>query len=135
MLLFASEDDFEKYADMEAPTNIDRLLGLASSWVRDAVRRAHFDTTPAGLPSDLEVEEALRDATCEQVLVWVQNGVEPGKTPERGPVSSSSIGDASLSYETASVAEARALAAIELAPTALAILDAADLTGGQPWVL
>lgn len=135
MLLFASSGDFEKYADMEAPTNIDRLLGLASSWVRDAVRRAQFDTTPAGLPSDPDVEDALRDATCEQVLVWVQNGVEPGKAPTRGAVSSSSIGDGSVSYETASVVEARALTATSIAPTALMILDSADLTGGQPWVV
>lgn len=135
MLLFASPSEFEKYADMEAPTNIHRLLGLASTWVRDAVRRAEFDTTPAGLPADPDVKDALRDATCEQVLVWVQNGVEPGKTPTRGAVSSSSIGDGSVSYETASVVEARATATTELASTALTILESADLVGGQPWVV
>lgn len=134
MLLFASPSEFEKYAGIEAPDNIDRLLGLASTWVRDAVRRAQFDVTPAGLPADPDVDDALRDATCEQVLVWAQNGVEPGKAPTRGVVSSSSIGDGSVSYETASVVEARALTATELAPTAVMILESADLIVGQPWV-
>ncbi|SDR76559.1 hypothetical protein [Corynebacterium timonense] len=135
MLLFATEDEFERYADMTAPDNVDRLLMLASSWVKEAVRRAQFDVSPAGLPTDPDVADALRDATCEQVLVWVQNGVEPGKHDTRGPVSSSSIGDASVSYETASVVESRAVAATELCPTALTILEGADLVGWQPWVL
>lgn len=133
MLYFANSADFEKYADMTAPDNADRLLRLASGWVKHAVRRAQFDVAPSGMPTDPDIVDALRDATCEQVLVWVQNGVEPGKVDRRGAVSSSSIGDGSVSFETASVVAARAEATTALCDTALTILEEADLVGWQPW--
>ena len=134
MRLFAKPADFEKYADMEPPENIDRLLRIASSWVTVAVRRATFDVDSAGNPSDPDVVEALRDATCEQVLVWVENDITPGKAQERGAVSSTSIGDASISYETNSVTAERELLANTLCDGAYMILDEAGLIGGQPWV-
>lgn len=133
MKLFATAGDYTDYAKDDPPANIDRLLMLASAWVRDVTKRARFDTTKDGDPRDENVKAALRDATCEQVLVWVQNGVEPGKQSDKGAVSSTSIGDASISYETDSVTAQRALAASSVAPTVLTILDAECLTEGQPW--
>lgn len=134
MKIFATAEDYTAYAKDDAPENIDRLLMLASGWVRDITKRARFATTKASDPKDEGIRAALRDATCEQVLVWVQNGVEPGKQPDKGAVSSTSIGDASISYETDSVVAQRALAASSLAPTALTILAAEGLAEGQPWV-
>lgn len=134
MRLFAKPADFEKYADMEPPENIDRLLRIASSWVTVAVRRATFDVDPAGNPSDPDVVEALRDATCEQALVWVENDITPGGVSDRGAVSSTNIGDASISYETSSVTAKRELLANVICDGAYMILDEAGLIGGQPWV-
>lgn len=134
MRLFAKPADFEKYADMEPPENIDRLLRTASAWVTVAVRRARFDVDTAGNPADPDVVEALRDATCEQVLVWVENDITPGKIADRGAVSSTSIGDASISYETASVTAEREVLANVICDGAYMILDEAGLIGGQPWV-
>lgn len=134
MKLFATDADYADWTRMPAPEDIDRLLTLASSWVRDAVKRASFPVDRDGNPTDETVVAALRDATCEQAYVWLANGIEPGKTQERGPVASSSIGDASITYETGSVAAERALLASALAPSALAILDSHDLVWGQPWV-
>lgn len=133
--LFAKTADFEKYADMEAPDNIERLLRVASAWVAVAVRRATFDVDSAGNPSDPDVVDALRDATCEQVLVWVENDITPGKVADRGAVSSTSIGDASISYETASVTAKREVLANVICDGAYMILDEAGLIGGQPWVM
>mgnify|MGYP001756467009 FL=1 len=96
MKIFATAEDYTAYAQDDAPENIDRLLKLASGWVRDVTKRARFDTTKDGEPKDKGIKAALRDATCEQVLVWVQNGVEPGKQPDKGAVSSTAIGDASI---------------------------------------
>lgn len=133
MNLFATPADYEAWTQSEAPDGIGRLLTLASSWVRDAVKRASFPVDRDGNPTDETVAAALRDATCEQAYVWHTNGIEPGKTQERGPVASSSIGDASITYETSSVSAERALLASALAPSALAILDGNDLVWGQPW--
>lgn len=135
MRLFAKTADFEKYADMEAPENIDRLLRVATAWVTVAIRRATFDVDSAGNPSDPDVVEALRDATCEQVLVWVENDLTPGAIADRGAVSSTSIGDASISYETTSVTASRQQVATTLCDGSYMILDEAGLIGGQPWVV
>ncbi len=134
MKLFATAEQYAEYAQQEAPANIDRLLRIASAWVQDTVKRARFTVTADGDPQDPHIAEALRDATCEQIYVWQENGVEPGHSPERGAVTSSSIGDASISYETDSVVRDRALIASSIAPTALTILDAAGLWEGHPWV-
>lgn len=134
MKLFATVEDYTTYTNDGAPGNVDRLLRIASAWVQDTVKRARFAVTADGDPEDPHVVEALRDATCEQVYVWVQNDVEPGRSPERGAVTSSSIGDASISYETDSVVRDRNLIASAIAPTALTILDAAGLWEGHPWV-
>lgn len=134
MKLFATPADYEQWTHADAPEGIERLLTLASSWVRDAVKRASFPVDRDGNPTNETVIAALRDATCEQAYVWHANGIEPGKTQERGPVASSSIGDASITYETGSVSAERALLASALAPSALAILDGHDLVWGQPWV-
>jgi len=132
--LFATAEDYAQYAQAEAPDNVDRLLRIASAWVQDTVKRARFAVDKDGAPKDPHIVEALRDATCEQVYVWQENDVQPGKNSERGAVTSSSIGDASISYETASVVRDRELVASSVAPTALTILDAAGLWEGHPWV-
>ena len=134
MKLFATVEDYTTYTNDDAPGNIDRLLRIASAWVQDTVKRARFTVTADGEPQDPHIVEALRDATCEQVYIWTQNGVEPGRNPERGAVTSSSIGDASISDETDSVVRDRNLIASAIAPTALTILDAAGLWEGHPWV-
>ncbi|WP_297453256.1 hypothetical protein [uncultured Corynebacterium sp.] len=134
MNLFATAEDYAQYAQADVPENIDRLLRIASAWVQDTVKRARFAVDKDGAPTDPHIVDALRDATCEQVLVWQENDVQPGKNPERGAVTSTSIGDASISYETASVVRDRELVASAVAPTALTILDAAGLWEGHPWV-
>lgn len=134
MKLFATGEDYESFTGEDAPGNVDRLLKVASAWVANTVKRARFAVDKDGAPKDPRIVEALRDATCEQVWVWVQNGVEPGVNADRGAVSSSSIGDASISYETDSVVRDRQLVASAVAPTALTILDTAGLWEGHPWV-
>ena len=115
--------------------SVDSLLRRASSLVQRAVRSARFAVTPAGMPEDPDVMDALRGAVCEQVTVWVENDISPTAIASAvGGVSSSSIGDASVSYSTVEAAAVKDQAANELCDAALDILANAGLIGGWPWV-
>ena len=136
MLIFATDADVEKW--MGEPLDgrsVDALLRRASSLVQRAVRSARFAVTPAGMPQDPDIEEALRDATCEQVTVWLENDVNPVEVASAAaPVAASSIGDASINYGDSSASNAaKDNAATTLHPAALDILANAGLTGGHLW--
>lgn len=136
MLIFATPADVEKWMDEPLDgRSVDSLLRRASSLVQRAVRSARFAVTPAGMPEDPDVMDALRGAVCEQVTVWVENDISPTAIASAvGGVSSSSIGDASVSYSTVEAAAVKDQAANELCDAALDILANAGLIGGWPWV-
>ena len=79
MLVFAQPDDVVKWAGYEFDDDVklDPLIRRASSMVQRAVRAARFEVTPAGMPEDPDVMDALRGAVCEQVTVWVENDISP----------------------------------------------------------
>ena len=136
MLIFATDADVEKW--MGEPLDgrsVDALLRRASSLVQRAVRSARFAVTPAGMPQDPDIEEALRDATCEQVTVWLENDVNPVEVASAAaPVAASSIGDASINYGDSSASNAaKDSISTTLHPAALDILANAGLTGGHLW--
>ena len=136
MLIFATDADVEKW--MGEPLDgrsVDALLRRASSLVQRAVRSARFAVNPAGTPTDPDIEEALRDAVCEQVTVWLENDVNPVEVASAAaPVAASSIGDASINYGDSSASNAaKDNVATELHPAAFDILANAGLTGGHLW--
>lgn len=136
MLIFATAADVEKW--MGEPLDgrsVDSLLRRASSLVQRAVRSARFAVTPAGMPSDPDIEDALRDAVCEQVTVWLENDVNPVEVASTAaPVTSSSIGDATTNYGDFSASNAaKDAVSAELHPAAFDILANAGLTGGHLW--
>ena len=136
MLIFATPADVEKWMDEPLDgRSVDSLLRRASSLVQRAVRSARFAVTPAGMPEDPDVMDALRDATCEQVAVWVENDITPSKL-EAGTaqVTTSSIGDATIGVSGAEAAATRDHAANTLCEYAQEILANAGLIGGFPWV-
>lgn len=137
MLVFAQPDDVVKWAGYEFDDDVklEPLIRRASSMVQRAVRAARFEVTPAGMPEDPDVMDALRGAVCEQVTVWVENDINPTVIEaSSGGVTSSSIGDASVSYSTVEAASVKDQAANELCDAALDILANAGLIGGWPWV-
>ncbi len=108
------------------PDNVGSLLRAASALVTAAV--AGSDSADTG---------ALRDATCAQVASWVESGIDPasGGLSDSAPLQAKAVGTARLEYDTslsASVTAFRARQSIagSLCPTAIAILEAADLIGG-----
>ena len=137
MLVFAQPDDVVALAGytFDEDVNLQPLIRRASSMVQRAVRSARFEVTPAGMPEDPDVMDALRDAVCEQVTVWVVNDINP--TVIQGAssaVTSSSIGDASVSYSSVDAAQVKDQASNQLCDAALDILANAGLIGGWPWV-
>ena len=135
-LTYATEADVaEQLAPEPAPDDVDRLLTVASRWVRHATRTAVYDTTSAGLPSDEDLVEAMRDATVEQVLAWVRTGIRPdeGATgAASGVVASKQLRSAQIQYAVyAESAKDRVKVATQLAPAAAMILADAGLLGGH----
>ena len=136
MLIFATAADVEKWTGEPLDgANIDGLLRRASAMVQRAVRAARFAVTPAGMPEDPDVAEALRDAVCEQVTVWMESDINPAVVASSAaPVAASSIGDASINYgDSTSSNAAKDAASAELHPAAFDILANAGLTGGYIW--
>lgn len=114
MLIFATAADVEKWMDEPLDgRSVDSLLRRASSMVQRAVRSARFAVTPAGMPEDPDIEDALRDAVCEQVTVWLENDVNPVEVASAAaPIAASSIGDASINYGDSSASNAAKSSAI-----------------------
>lgn len=135
MLLYADVADLAGWVD-EVPDDVETYIRLASGKVRTATRSARYDVGPNGLPSDPDVIEAMRDATCAQAALWISakiNPAEAGISDDGGTVAAKSMGGRSVTYSATSqsVAQARSLAATELCQEARDILTAAGLTG-QP---
>ncbi|KZM69644.1 hypothetical protein AWN90_07655 [Nocardia terpenica] len=96
MLIYASTDDLAAFLN-PIPENAGALIRSASTLVRDATSNDLYDTTPAGLPSDPDLRDALRRAVCVQVSTWVNAGIGPsaGLKPV---VASQSADGGSVSY-------------------------------------
>lgn len=131
MLVFAKPEDVAKWTGFEAPEDAVRLIRKASGMVQHAIRRARFDVTPSGAPSDPDVADALRDAVCAQVEYW--DGMEPTKADTKPRLSSTGLDGASMGFDTATAAQVTAVAADTLCEEAWLILDNEGLTRGHPW--
>lgn len=67
-------------ADLDVPTDVDRLLSRASRAVDRLLLLAScvYAVDDDGLPTDDRVVAALRDATCAQAAWWIETGDEAG---------------------------------------------------------
>lgn len=107
--VFATVAEYEAYTGATAPANAGRLLARASRLVSAATRAALYDTDPAGYPSDEDVREGFRDATCAQVEVWAKRDAAASgdvSDPAASPWTSVSAGGLSFSRQSAPVATA-----------------------------
>lgn len=141
-LIYATLDDVKGQAptglfDEVEDATLTRLLRLASAAVGKATRAAIYDTDPNGMPSDLDKREAMRDATCCQIMAWVEAGVHgdiltSGAT-SKATVASSSINGASVSFDDTQGQAARShLLGGGMGTEAALILEDAGLLGGLP---
>jgi hypothetical protein len=134
-LLYATADDLATFIESPTPpAGAERLIKGASALVRSATRAALYDTTSAGLPSDPDVAEAFKDATCAQAAEWARRGIDPASGVTPGRPQSSSIGGATVNWgTTGGMSDEDTLR--ELIPDAAWYLESAGLLSGpvQVW--
>lgn len=135
MLVYANRDALEAWTGEPAPDNWEQLIRRASVMVGVATRAARYEVTPAGLPSDDDQAEAMRDAVCAQVTAWIVAGVDPTGEALTAKVTASTIDGASVTLDAATEAADRQRIAGTLCSDAWDILQLAGLIGGMPWQL
>lgn len=136
-LTYATTADVEMALPAPTPETVDveRYLTVASRWVRHATRAAVYDTTAAGLPTDEDLVDALREATVEQVVCWVATGIDPDKGAAgaaAGVVASKQLRSAQVQYAVyAESAKDRVKVATTLCDAARLVLADAGLLSGS----
>ncbi len=100
ILTYATSADLATWTGATAPDNADALLRTASLIVRRATMTATYSVDETGLPTDADVVDAFRDATCAQAAALAANDVDPAAAAAgaAGEIASSSIGSASISF-------------------------------------
>lgn len=92
--IYATKAQLEDYLGNGAtvPVDADRLLRSASRDVDEMLLTAVYPVDAAGLPTDPDHEEAIREATCEQAMHRDEHGDEidmmgSGESVRLGPLS------------------------------------------------
>lgn len=137
ILLFATAEDVTSWPGYANPAgvSVDALLRSASLRVAEATKTAIYDVDDLGAPTDTDLVDALRDATCAQAAALAVNGVNPagGVAGASGAVQATSIGSASVQYAVAGNAGATRQALLtQLSDEAAMILRNAGLIGAAP---
>lgn len=104
--VFATVEQLEAYTGQPAPDNAARLLARASRLVSRETKAALYDVDSAGYPSDTDIRDAFRDATCAQVDVWARReaAAADGDDVAASPWTSVSAGSLSFSRQSAPTA-------------------------------
>lgn len=133
-LIYATVDDLAAWTDTTPPGDADVLLREASTLVQAACLADLYDTDPDGYPTDATLRDAMRDATCAQVVFWAVHGIDPtaGAAGLDAVVTSSGIDGASVSTNAADLAESKTASLGGVVPTASRILRFAGLASN--WV-
>lgn len=137
MPVYATPSDLEAWLD-PVPADAVRRLRSASAQVLYATRGAVYEVDADGLPVDAELKTAMRDATCAQVALWAQLGIDPdgAAVSVAGQVASKSQGGRSVSFRTddPQVTAQRAAIAVSVAPASepWLILASVGLLNGKP---
>lgn len=136
MRIYADSADYLAWTgETTEPPKIQGLLRMASSKVEQAAELAHYETDDKFMPTDEDVAEAFRDATCAQAAHLASNGVDPstGAAASVKVVASQSMKGAALTFVVDQDAiDRRAQAADTLALEAYNVLKGAGLLNG--WV-
>ncbi|MFC4373371.1 hypothetical protein ACFO5K_04605 [Nocardia halotolerans] len=136
MLTYADPDDLADGWLTELPDGpvAVRLIRYASQLVRAATRLDLYEVYPSGLPVDLDVAEAMRDATCAHAAMWHLAGIDPvaGAVGRELSIASQTADGGSVTYaDSITVGEIeRSLTA--LSPAAMRILRNAGLASTRP---
>jgi hypothetical protein len=137
VLTYAVPDDLmDGWGLAEVPTEADALRNIrfASILVRSATALDLYDTYPSGLPTDLDIAEAMRDATCAQAVLWILAGVNPaaGTVGRDVAIASQTADGGSVTYADPVTGEEVAASISCLCPGAIMLLKQAGLASTRP---
>ncbi len=131
--VYATTADYARHLLTSTPAGSKRALWVASKMVDEMLLTAIYDTDDDDMPTDADVIAAMRDATCEQAD-FAYTGGDRNMVGASRP-SSFSLGKLSVSRPAASAGAG--LGGLgprgEWSPRAWATLQAAGLTGHEPW--
>ncbi|MGV9662583.1 hypothetical protein [Nocardia niigatensis] len=138
MLTYATVDQLAEHVsavqlDQLAPGDAARYLDEATRIVRDATKNDMYDATPAGLPTDPVLADALTVATCLQVREWIANDVNPlaGAAGVSPAVASASTNGSNVSYSSTEQTAARLAMVESVTPAACSVLRLAGLASSM----
>ena len=137
ILIYATSDDLTDWTGTTAPDNATALLRTASLIVRRATMTATYAVDETGAPTDADILDAFRDATCAQAAALAANDVDPAGAAAgaSGEIASSSIGSASISFATDASTSALTRSLLsDLTDEAAMILSRAGLTAQPVYV-
>ena len=127
--VYATPSDLADFTGEEAPANASALLRRASLLIDGLIVTARYDTDDDGYPTDLDITEALRDATCAQASWFDETGDVSGAA---GRFNSLSLGSFSASGGGTGSGSNTSAAESRLSPEAVQILQNAGLTNQAP---
>lgn len=126
---YATPDEFVNSDYCDDPDDVDlkeiaKLLRRSSGVIEILTRTAVYETDDEGLPTDIDVQDAMRDAVCAQVAYFLETGDASGAA---AAAPASSIGSLSLGGKAQA---GRDLQESRYSPEAIEILSVAGLTSG-----
>ncbi|NKY60358.1 hypothetical protein [Nocardia flavorosea] len=136
MLVYAAPDDLMDGWLVDVPEEpvALRAIKFASALVRRATSCDHYEVDPAGSPTEPDVIEAMRDATCAHAAMWIEAGINPaaGSAGREIGIQSQSADGGSVTYGDSVSAEEVERSLNFLSPVALGILKSAGLASTRP---
>lgn len=136
MLTYAAPDDLmDGWLDEQPDEAVAvRAIRFASQLVRKATRCDHYEVDPAGLPTEPDVIEAMRDATCAHAAMWIEADINPaaGTVGRTIGIASQTADGGSVTYADSVSADEIAASLKALVPPALDILRNAGLASTRP---
>ncbi|MGW0039828.1 hypothetical protein [Gordonia sp. NPDC003376] len=138
VLLHATEDDVNAWAGESLDANLTPLIRSASILVTAACRNDLYDLDASGKPADEDLADAMRDATCAQVVYWAKSGITPsGGAASITPAVTEVSVDGATEKADATVVAASAAEAVSslstLTSEAYQILRSAGLASSAVW--
>ncbi len=130
--VYATEAEYADWLGLDdPPAGAATALRRASMVVDEMLFGAVYDVDDDRLPTDTDVAEALRDATCAQA----EYGRTTGDASMVGAAGITTVSLGSLSYTKAATGTAATTSGGNgrWSPTAWGILQRAGLTGATPW--
>ncbi|MFE3052365.1 hypothetical protein [Nocardia sp. NPDC059239] len=136
MLVYATPDDLMDGWLDEPPETAEalRLIRAASRLVRKATRCDLYHVDPSGLPTDPDIIEVMRDATCAHAAMWKRAGINPdaGTAGRQIAIKAQTADGGAVTYADGPSAAEISASLSRLSTQALDILREAGMASARP---